>query len=190
MYDYRDFLNLPDDDMQADMYLAAVEILRARGFRQYEISNFARKGLYSRHNMKYWTGGEYLGFGPNASSDFAGRRFTIVRDLQGYIDGIKNGGEVLQEVEDIPIRERAGEYLMMRLRTSTGIIKEEYERAYLLPFGPLEEALEKYRTFGHAARNEDGRWRLTPKGFLISNTIISDLLLIQDGCEQMQRFSI
>ena len=78
---------------------------------------------------------------------------------------------------------------MMRLRTSAGIIKEEYERAYLLPFRPIEEALERCRTFGHAVCNEEGRWRLTPKGFLISNTIISDLLLIQDGCEQMQRFS-
>ena len=189
MYEYRDFLNLPDDDIQADMYLAMVDILREKGFRQYEISNFARKGLYSRHNMKYWTGGEYLGFGPNASSDFAGRRFTIIRDLQGYIDGIKNGGEVLQDIEDIPLRERAGEYLMMRLRTSTGIIREEYERRYLLPFGPLEDALEKYRSFGHAVRNEEGRWRLTPKGFLISNSIISDLLLIQDGCPQLQRFN-
>ena len=190
MYEYRDFLNLPSDDMQADMYLAATEILRERGFRQYEISNFARKGLYSRHNMKYWTGGEYLGFGPNASSDFAGRRFTIIRDLQGYIDGIRCGGEVLQDVEDIPVRERAGEYLMMRLRTASGIVKEEYERQYLLPFGPLEEALEKYRSFGHAIKNDEGRWRLTPKGFLISNTIISDLLLIQDGCEQLQRFTL
>jgi oxygen-independent coproporphyrinogen-3 oxidase len=189
MYEYRDFLNLPNDDLQADMYLAMVDILRARGFRQYEISNFARKGLYSRHNMKYWSGGEYLGFGPNASSDFAGRRFTIIRDLQGYIDGIKNGGEVLEDIEDIPIRERAGEYLMMRLRTSAGIIKEEYERQYLLPFGPIEDALEKCRSFGHAAKNEDGRWRLTPKGFLISNSIISDLLLIQDGCEQLQRIN-
>ena len=189
MYEYRDFLNLPNDDMQADMYLAATDILRTRGFRQYEISNFARKGLYSRHNMKYWTGGEYLGFGPNASSDFAGKRFTIIRDLQGYIDGIKNGGEVLQDIEEIPIRERAGEYLMMRLRTSTGIIREEYEHQYLLPFDPIETALEKCRSFGHAARNEEGRWRLTPKGFLISNTIISDLLLIQDGCQQLQRFN-
>ena len=189
MYEYREFLNLPNDDMQADMYLAAVEILRSKGFRQYEISNFARKGLYSRHNMKYWTGGEYLGFGPNASSDFAGKRFTIIRDLQGYIQGIKEGGEVLQEIDEIPIRERAGEYLMMRLRTSAGIMKEEYERQFLLPFAPLEDALEKCRAFGHAVKSEDGRWRLTPKGFLISNTIISDLLLIQDGCEQMNRFS-
>ena len=73
--------NIADDDTQADMYLAAVEILRGKGYRQYEISNFARKGLYSRHNMKYWTGGEYLGFGPSASSDFAGKRFILIRDL-------------------------------------------------------------------------------------------------------------
>ena len=96
---------------------------------------------------------------------------------------------MLQEIDEIPVRERAGEYLMMRLRTSAGIIKEEYERQFLLPFAPLEEALEKCRAFGHAAKNEEGRWRLTPKGFLISNTIISDLLLIQDNCEQMNRFS-
>ncbi len=189
MYDYREFLNLPGDDIQADMYLAAVDILRGKGFRQYEISNFARKGTYSRHNMKYWTGGEYLGFGPSASSDFAGKRFTMIRDLQGYIDGIKNGGTVIEELEEIPLRDRAGEYLMLRLRTITGISREEYERRYLLPFDPLEEALEKCRSFGHAAKSEEGRWRLTPKGFLISNTIISDLLLIQDKSNQLQRFN-
>ena len=77
LYACKDILNIADDDVQAEMYLAGVEILRSHGFRQYEISNFARKGLYSRHNMKYWTGGEYLGFGPAASSDFGGRRFTI-----------------------------------------------------------------------------------------------------------------
>ena len=110
----------------------------------------------------------------------------------GSITTVLHGGGTLssEDVEDIPLRERAGEYLMMRLRTSAGIIREEYERQYLLPFGPIEEALEKCRTFGHAAQGDDGRWRLTPKGFLISNSIISDLLLIQDGTEQMNRFSI
>ena len=188
LYDYKDFCNLPGDDEQADMYLAACEILRSYGFRQYEISNFARKGLYSRHNMKYWTGGEYLGFGPNASSDFAGKRFTIVRDLQGYIQGIRGNGEVLQEIDEIPLRERAGEYLMLRLRTSAGISGAEYEKAYLLPFDDIEVSLEKSRSFGHAAKTEDGRWHLTPKGFLVSNSIISDLLVIQDRSVQMQRF--
>ena len=77
LYEIQDTINLPDDDLQADMYLAAADLLRSRGYRQYEISNFCRKGLYSKHNMKYWTGGEYLGFGPSASSDFAGKRFTL-----------------------------------------------------------------------------------------------------------------
>ena len=188
LYQYKDTCNIPDDDTQADMYLAAVEILRGKGYRQYEISNFARKGLYSRHNMKYWTGGEYLGFGPSASSDFAGKRYTMVRDLNSYILGIKNGGEVIEEMDEIPLRERAGEYLMLRLRTSTGIIREEYEHKFLLPFDPIEDALERNRAMGYAARNTEGRWRLTPKGFLVSNSIISDLLMIQDRSEQMRRF--
>ena len=132
-YDYKEMLNLPDDETQADMYLAAVEALRSRGFRQYEISNFARKGLYSRHNMKYWTGGEYLGFGPSASSDFAGKRFTLKRDLQEYIAGIRDGGDIMEDLQEIPMRERAGEYLMLRLRTSQGISAAEYEKLFLLP---------------------------------------------------------
>lgn len=187
MYDLRDVSSLPDDDTQADMYLAAVEILKSHGFRQYEISNFARKGLYSRHNMKYWTGGEYLGFGPSASSDFAGKRFTLVANLPAYIKGIREKGSIIDEVEEIPMRERAGEYLMTRLRTTTGINAADYERMFLLPFAPLEEALEKSRRLGYATHTEDGRWYLTPKGFLISNTIISDLLLVQDRSEPLRR---
>ena len=188
LYACKDILNIADDDTQAEMYLAGVEILRSHGFRQYEISNFARKGLYSRHNMKYWTGGEYLGFGPAASSDFGGRRFTTIRDLQGYVNGIKTGGSVLEEVDEVPQRERAGEYLMLRLRTISGINRYEYERKFLLPFDEIEAALERSRTMGYAMRSEEGRWRLTPRGYLISNDIITDLLLIQDKSRQMQRF--
>ena len=180
LYEYKDIAGLPDDDLQADMYLATTEILRSKGYRQYEISNFCRRGHESRHNMKYWTGGEYLGFGPDASSDFAGKRFKIIRDLRGYIQGIRNGGQVLEDIQDVPPRERAGEYLMMRLRTSMGINREEYEKQFLLPFGPIEEALEVCRGRGHALRAEGGRWRLTAEGLLLSNSIISDLLLIQE----------
>lgn len=187
MFEYKDLCNLPDDDTQADMYLTAVEMLKDRGYRQYEISNFARKGQVSRHNLKYWMGGEYVGFGPDASSDFAGKRFTVVRDLQGYISGIRHGGQILREVQEIPPRERAGEYLMTRLRTTAGINGEEYEKQYLLPFAPLEEALERNKAHGLAAKTVDGRWQLTPKGFLVSNSIISDLLLIQDSSEPLAK---
>ena len=180
LHEYREYCNLADDDTQADMYLSAIGILRNHGYRQYEISNFCRKGHVSRHNLKYWTGGEYLGFGPNASSDFAGRRFTIIRDLQGYIDGIRSGGQVLQEVQEVPNRERAGEYLMMRLRLSSGLDPKEYEQRFLLPFAPMEKAMFRFKEHGLAQKTFDGRWHLTPEGFLVSNSIISDLLVIQD----------
>ncbi len=187
LYDYRELVHLPDDDTQADMYLTMVEFLKGRGYRQYEISNFAKKGCYSRHNLKYWQGGEYLGFGPDASSDFAGKRFKIIRDLHGYIDGIKNGGPVLEDVQEIPPRERAGEYLMTRLRTVTGISGEEYEKRFLLPFAPIEASLERCQSHHLAAKTSDDRWALTPEGFLVSNAIISDLLLIQDQSEPLAK---
>ena len=187
LYQYKDAVNLPDDDLQADMYLAAVEILKSKGYRQYEISNFARKGMVSKHNMKYWTGGEYLGFGPDASSDFGGKRFTIVRDLLAYLDGIKSGGKVMSEVHEIPPRERAGEYLMTRLRTTAGVIGEDYERHFLLPFAPLEACLQKYAAQGYAIHTAEDSWHLTPEGFLISNTIISDLLLLQEQSTPLAR---
>ena len=178
---------MADDDTQADMYLSAIEILRQHGYRQYEISNFCRKGNVSRHNLKYWSGGEYLGFGPDASSDFGGRRFAIVRDLQAYIEGIRTGGQVLREVQEVPPRERAGEYLMMRLRTVSGLDPKEYEKRYLLPFGPLQKALEKNKERGLAVKTFDGRWHLTPNGFLVSNSIISDLLIVQEKCKPLAR---
>jgi oxygen-independent coproporphyrinogen-3 oxidase len=187
LYACQSVMQLPDDDSQADMYLTASEILRSKGFRQYEISNFCRRGMESRHNMKYWTGGEYLGFGPSASSDFAGKRFTIARDLRGYISGILNGGQVIDELQEVPPRERAGEYIMMRLRTNIGIQAAEYEKQYLLPFAPLEEALVACYKRGHAFKTETGHWRLTPEGYLLSNSIISDLLLLQDEAEPLAK---
>ena len=183
----KDVLNLPDDETVADMYLAAVETLRGRGYKQYEISNFCRKGLVSKHNSKYWLGGEYLGFGPAASSDFGGKRFTLKRDLQAYITGIRDGGSIMDEMEEIPMRERAGEYLMLRLRTSQGIDRQEYEKLFLLPFEPLEEVLEQRRRSFHATQNDSGRWVLTPKGYLVSNDIITDLLIAQDESHPLKR---
>ena len=186
LYKYQDSVFLPSDDTQVDMYLAACEILKESGYRQYEISNFARRGKISRHNMKYWTGLEYIGFGPNAASDFAGKYFTMVGDLKAYIDGIMDGGQVISEVLRIPVRERAGDYLMLRLRTTHGISAQEYEKQYLLPFAPLEEALQRC-ALNKDAVFENDRWHLTPKGMMISNTIISELQLIQERCEPLNK---
>ncbi len=171
---------LPDDDTQADMYLWTVERLRLMGYLQYEISNFARPGFQSRHNLKYWKSKPYVGFGPGAHSDFGGRRYSFVRDLDSYISGILSGGPVIDEDQLIPHRERGGEYLMLRLRTTHGIEEWEYRREFSMNFDPLAQKLEEYERQGWAEKKEN-RWRLTPRGFLVSNQLIGELMSIQEA---------
>ena len=183
---YYHLLDIPGDERQADMYLSAVELLRRRGYHQYEISNFAQRGKLSKHNLKYWTGKEYLGFGPRASSDFAGKRFEIVGSLREYMEGIENHTQLLAHVHEIPPRERAGEYFITRLRTTLGVTKREFEATYLLSFDPMEEILEKCFSLGHAICIND-RWRLTPEGMLLSNYILSDLLMALDDSIQLEK---
>ena len=171
----RESLVLPDDDLQADMYLWAVDFLARRGYEQYEISNFARPGFASRHNLKYWTLQEYAGFGPGAHSDFGGVRYAFVRDLAAYCAGVESGGSILSESERISDRERHREYLMLGLRTAAGISRRAFESRCRTSFDPIEGVLEKLAAPGYA-RKEGDRWRLTPVGFLVSNQIIGQAL--------------
>lgn len=170
---------LPDDDQQADLYLWTVGRLERAGYPQYEISNFAKPGFASRHNLRYWLTQPYIGFGPGAHSDFGGRRYSFVRDLDAYIQGVLQGGDIIDESEIIPKRERCGEYLMLRLRTVQGINEQEYRSTYFMDFAPLQARLEQFRTQGWAEQT-DGRWHFTPKGFLLSNQLIGDLLERQE----------
>ena len=170
LYDRRESLSLPDGDLQADMYLYAVELLTQNGYQQYEISNFAQPGYESRHNLKYWMLEEYAGFGPGAYSDFGGVRYGYTRDLDGYIAGRLD----LAESERISPQEREMEYIMLRLRTARGIDIREFENRFRQRFTPLAAILESCAAHGLARQTEPG-WCLTPRGFLVSNRIIGDL---------------
>ena len=170
---------LPDDDAQADAYLTMVEKLAQAGYGQYEISNFAKEGFASRHNLKYWTLNPYLGFGPGAHSDFGDRRYAFLRDLEGYITAVESGGRLLSEENVIPRRERGSEYLMLRLRTTHGIEEWEYRREFFMDFDPIAALLADYERQGWAEQTER-RWRLTPEGFLRSNVLIGQLLEAQE----------
>lgn len=162
---------LPGDGAQADMYLETVDFLEARGWRQYEISNFARPGRESRHNLKYWTLGEYLGFGPGAHSDFRGRRYAWARDLDAFLRGERL---LAEDCRPAP-RERAAEWLMLSLRLASGLRPDQFEGRFGLDFFPFLRFLERCEEAGYAVRRE-GAWRLTPRGFLVSNQIIGELL--------------
>ena len=176
---YRGSEILPDDDAQADMYLYTVETLARFGYRQYEISNFAKRGYASRHNLKYWLLKEYMGFGPTAASCIGGLRYTYVKDIRDYISAVQSGDTMIAECEKVGLLDRAAEYLMLGLRTVRGISAKEYHNIYRSDFAPLEELLLEYQRKGWAV-TEGERWHFTPSGFLLSNLLIG-LLLDKQG---------
>lgn len=167
--------HFPDDDAQADQYLAVVRTLAERGYEQYEISNFCKPSRASRHNRKYWALEPYLGLGPSAHSDFGGRRWSYVKSLRDYIDGVLHDGDILAEMEKVPPLERTAEYLMLGLRTAGGVSGSEYTRRFRVSFEAIERVLERQAARG-LSRREGDRWRLTPEGFLLSNRLIGEVL--------------
>ena len=169
---------LPDDGAQADTYLAMCERLRDKGYEHYEISNFAKPGCRSRHNMKYWDLSEYLGLGPGAHSFMNGRRFAFARDLKAYI----GGEDIVQDEDEVPTFQRQGEYLMVRLRTADGVDFLDLEKRYNIDSTPYEEAFRGLMGNGLVA-HQGTRWYLTEKGFLVSNSIIN--IVVAAGQEQM-----
>lgn len=168
-------LCLPDDEAQADMYLYTVDYLNRMGYQQYEISNFSKPGRESRHNLKYWTLSEYMGFGPGAHSDFKNVRYAYERDLKSYLHGVQTHAPLLSESECVPPEERASEWVMLGLRTLHGLDPKEFEARFQHRFSCFLPFLKQCEQAGYAVC-EDGRWHLTPQGFLLSNQIISGML--------------
>lgn len=161
---------LPDDDTQAAMYLEAVALLAQHGYAQYEISNFARPGHASRHNLRYWRREEYLGFGPGAHSDFGGERFARARSLEAYL----RGEAQLSECSAPCARERAQELVMLSLRMSEGLSFAALRR-HGLDSAPLLPFVRRCAQEGLALPGET-RFALTPRGFLVSNAVIVQAL--------------
>ena len=178
LYTYKNSPFLPDEDSQADMYLYAVEVLARFGYKQYEVSNFAKRGYESKHNLKYWLGEEYIGFGPGAHSYVERCRYSFTEDVEKYIEQVELGKNIVEHEEVMSDFENAGEYLMLRLRTVHGISQDEYFSIYRLNMDLILELLKKYEENGWAQFN-DGRWRFTPKGFMLSNKLISEILEAQ-----------
>ena len=154
------------------MYFSGRALLRSRGFSHYEISNFAKAGYESRHNLKYWNCDEYLGFGVAAYSDFSGTRFGNSRDVFAYIDDRAH----LEEREEITAEERKNEYVMLRMRLADGVDVKDFEGR----FGECFEdrfgaALRRYIPMRLVERTENG-YAFTPEGWYVSNAILSEIL--------------
>ena len=178
---YESFSNsplLPSDDEQADMYLYTVETLERNGYNQYEISNFARRGFESRHNLKYWNREDYLGLGCGAHSCAGDLRYSYTRDVHTYISGVLGEKNIIDQYEVIAELEKGAEYLMLGMRTIRGVSRREYLSVYRSGFDPLETLFVEFERRGWTVR-EGERWRFTSTGFLLSNILIGMLLEAQ-----------
>ncbi len=164
-------LNLPNDDEMANRYLLAVEALGNFGYKQYEISNFAKAGFESRHNLKYWRLDEYLGLGPAAHSLYNGERFYFGRDMKAFFDMAEKG--VFKPIVDEKV-DLQEEYIMLSLRLTEGLSVEKAKKLEI----DVEKVLNRAKMFINAEYMifDGERLYFTPKGFLVSNAIIAELI--------------
>jgi len=165
----------PDDDA-ADMYLEAMARLDAAGYEQYEISNVARPGRHSRHNLKYWTDGEWLGFGCGAHSTRRGVRWKNLSSTPEYIAAVASGGQVVVERRVLSAREAMEEALFMGLRLARGIDVHTVKARFGIDVWDIyRRHLEQFREAGVLIY--DGRLlRLSRAGMLIANEIMTRFL--------------
>jgi oxygen-independent coproporphyrinogen-3 oxidase len=129
---YTDYLNgeLPDSDEVAQLYEYGKTLLEEKGFARYEISNFAKKGYESKHNLNYWKRGEYIGVGVSASSFMQGKRFTNTFDLDEYMKCIISGFYPAVTSEEVNTDDAKFEFVMLALRTSAGVDMNAYKQAF------------------------------------------------------------
>ncbi len=163
-------VKVPEDDAVADQYLLCAKELQSRGYGQYEISNFAKPSRESRHNLVYWHGEEYLGFGPGAHSFFEGRRFYYPRDLAGFLAG--------KGTEDDGEGGGLREFAMLNLRLTEGLQRERCKERFGGAGEDFFEAVLKNakKCPPGLLQADSERIYFTPEGFLVSNALIVRLL--------------
>lgn len=167
-------LDLPGEEEQAEMYLRGAELLAAEGYEHYEISNFARPGCRSRHNLRYWHGLDVLGLGPGAHSSLGGARWANPDDIDAWKSDIAAGSPPRREVEQLGEDAEREEQLFRRMRTTEGI-------DFAGSIGPIASAWLRSAAGEQALREglveqSAGRMRLTVRGWLVSDSILQSML--------------
>jgi oxygen-independent coproporphyrinogen-3 oxidase len=164
-----------DPDVQAERYEAARARLRAAGFEHYEISNWARPGQACRHNLLYWSQGDYLGFGAGAHAHLAGRRSWAVRLPRDFIDAVAGGAATEAGSETLGAETRAGEALMLGVRVLAGVDVAGFEAAFPGELAPRAGDIEGLRAAG-LLEDDPKRLRLTERGLFLANEVGARLL--------------
>lgn len=177
-YRRRNELILPDEDAEYNMYKLVDAALTDAGYEHYEISNYALIGKKSKHNLKYWSCDEYVGFGVASHSLIENTRYSVTSSIKKYISRF-NGTDTLPHFEieeELSADALAEEYIMMRLRLSDGLSEEEYNKKFQSRLDPKYiERMYPFIKSGHII-TENGIYRLTADGMYVSNYILSEIL--------------
>lgn len=167
---------LPDEETSREIYLWTGEYLENQGFRQYEISNYARAGKESRHNLRYWERKDYLGLGLGAASMIRNMRMSNTRDWEKYRTGCRDPRKIREEVEFLEEPRQIEEFMFLGLRKTRGVSRKEFRRTFGKDLDLIyEKTLKKYLENGMLQESGD-RIFLSEEGILLSNHIFADFL--------------
>ena len=167
---------LPGEDVQVEMYLKSIDKLEEAGFFQYEISNFSKPGFECHHNMRYWKAEEYLGFGPAAHSFFDGMRYSYGKSIRNFITTPCQRNNLIDTQEFSTNEEEALEFVMLGFRLRSGIDITEYGERFGEDFeAKYGKRMQPFIEKEYIMKTKNG-YRLSRRGFLISNYILSEIL--------------
>lgn len=175
---YEKYGEVPPVDEETDrwMYAATKERLAACGYERYEISNYARRGYECRHNLKYWSGEDYIGFGLGASSKVGVTRYHNESDMTQYLEKIQREDNVAYVEEVLSTEEQMSEYMILGLRKTRGISLNEFKNQFGIPVDDIYgKQIETFMADGLLQRERD-RLFFTDHGLDVSNLVLCELI--------------
>ncbi len=173
---HHDQLHEVDEELQREMYLAAIDRLTSSGFKHYEISNFARPGYKSRHNMQYWLGKRYFAAGPGASRHIGMIRETNHRSTTAYIRRMQQGTSPVAEREELSLQMKAREQLVFGLRMLAGVHIPTFQKdTGMTPWDLCGTQIDQFMHLQLLTHRYE-RLRLTREGILLADTVCVELL--------------
>ncbi|MEG0473846.1 MAG: radical SAM family heme chaperone HemW, partial [Solibacillus sp.] len=170
-------LNLPAEDLEAEMYGVLMDTMQAHGLHQYEISNFAHEGFLSTHNKIYWDNDEYAGFGAGAHGYLQGVRYSNFAPIKKYIDIVQSGKRPLLNEHVVTLEEKMEEQMFLGLRKSNGVTHEEFESKFPNPMSAYYENIISELVEQQLVQADDVGIRLTRKGRFLGNEVFQRFLL-------------
>lgn len=167
---------LPDEETSREIYLWTGRFLKEAGYEQYEISNYAKPGKESRHNLKYWERGDYLGLGLGAASMVRNIRMSNTKDMKTYLERCDKPKTMREDVQFLEEPRQMEEFMFLGLRKTRGVSKKEFRRIFGREMDMVyEKALHKCLENGMLLEHKD-RIFLSEEGTLLSNMVLSEFL--------------